>query len=272
MQCILSALKAESDPLINFFKLKKDDSYSFPFYKKNDLCLIGIGVGKNKIEKTIFTFLNDYNSRSLQFINIGIAGGKINNSEKGEIYLINKIKDENSNENYFPDLIVNSKLLEHSTITVDKAIVDGGGDYNCLVDMEASEIYKVCLKRVLVHQISFLKIVSDYMDEDVTSISKNKINSLINEKLPEIDTFLKKYKNLQEFKSSILGNVDLVWISRARSELNLTETQYHQLLSFSRGYRLKNPNKKFEDNMILKVYSKTERNKNFKNICEILSA
>ena len=45
MICILSALKAESDPLINYFKLAKDTSFSFPVFLNNNIALVAIGVG-----------------------------------------------------------------------------------------------------------------------------------------------------------------------------------------------------------------------------------
>ena len=44
MQCILSALKAESDPLVNYFQLKRHSSSKFPVFVNNDLYLIGIGI------------------------------------------------------------------------------------------------------------------------------------------------------------------------------------------------------------------------------------
>ena len=47
MQCILSALKAESQPFIDYYDLERDNNFPFPVFRKKDLCLIAIGVGKN---------------------------------------------------------------------------------------------------------------------------------------------------------------------------------------------------------------------------------
>ena len=78
MQCILTALKAESQPLINHFNLKRDTSFQFPVFKNNNLYLVGLGVGKKNIRNRIETFLNQNNPDLIQFINIGIAGGNPN--------------------------------------------------------------------------------------------------------------------------------------------------------------------------------------------------
>ena len=71
MQCILTALKAESQPLINHFNLNRDTSFQFPVFKNNDLYLVGLGVGKKNIRNRIETFLNQNNPDLIQFINIG---------------------------------------------------------------------------------------------------------------------------------------------------------------------------------------------------------
>ena len=96
MQCILSALKAESDPLVNYFQLKRHSLFQFPVFVNNDLYLIGIGTGKAKVQERIYSFFETASDDFIQFINIGIAGGKNENSELGQIYLINKIVDDNT--------------------------------------------------------------------------------------------------------------------------------------------------------------------------------
>ena len=72
MLCILTALKAESEPLINFFKLRKDSSFDFPVFSNNDIILVAIGVGKKNISKRITTVHNQFIRFNLIFINISI--------------------------------------------------------------------------------------------------------------------------------------------------------------------------------------------------------
>ena len=79
MQCILSALKSESQPFIELYNLKKERRFSFPVFRNKDLYLVGIGVGKKYIEKRVNDFIQKVGKKPIQFINVGLAGGKKNN-------------------------------------------------------------------------------------------------------------------------------------------------------------------------------------------------
>ncbi|HIN03141.1 MAG TPA: nucleoside phosphorylase, partial [Candidatus Marinimicrobia bacterium] len=118
MQCILTALKAESQPLIDQFNLNRDTSFQFPVFKNNDLYLVGIGVGKKNIKNRIETFLNQNNPDLIQFINIGIAGGNPKSTKIGYCYLIHKIEDETSKQSYYPDILIKHNFEEKSLFTV----------------------------------------------------------------------------------------------------------------------------------------------------------
>ena len=272
MQCIISALKSESQPIIDSFGLKRNNSFLFPVYQNQNISQLIVGVGKKNVEQRISTFFNHYKSINMYFINIGIAGGGKDNSKIGELYLINKIIDDQTKKYFFPDILANTTIAEHSITTVDQSVSNGGGSYKTLVDMEASAIYQACIKSVPIHQVSFLKIVSDYMDQNIFSLNKETIQSLVKNKIEVIRTFIEQQNNIQKLKKSILTNEDKEWINSAKKVLNLSETQFYKINSLFKGYRLKNPYKKFEENIIKKPTSKKERNQLFKKTCEKLSA
>ena len=106
MQCLLTALKAESQPLIDHFGLTKDSSFLFPVFKMDNLYLIGIGVGKKRIKYRIETFCQYFIHEKIQFINIGIAGGNHSSTKIGACYLLHKIKDETTGKTYYPDILI----------------------------------------------------------------------------------------------------------------------------------------------------------------------
>jgi len=272
MQCILSALKAESDPLVKYFQLKRNSSFQFPVFVNNDLCLIGIGIGKAKVQERIYSFLETASGDFIQFINIGIAGGKNENSELGQIYLINKIVDDNTDLSYYPDILIKHSLAERSVTTVNKGITDGGTSYKTLVDMEASEIFKICSKKIPVHHIAFLKIISDYMDLDAMSFNPKSISSFITSNLGLIDSFLNQFKKLQDLEQPILSNGDGDWINLIKDQLGLTQFQYQQLIHATKGFRLRNPELPCPVVQAGMPKSKLNRNQMFKTLCEKLSA
>ncbi|SVC59031.1 uncharacterized protein METZ01_LOCUS311885, partial [marine metagenome] len=76
-QCIIAALKAEAQPLINYYKLDQDCSYDYPVYKGEGLAIVCTGVGRENIRKVLLHFCSSVTlPQNSQIINIGIAGGK----------------------------------------------------------------------------------------------------------------------------------------------------------------------------------------------------
>ena len=272
MQCILTALKAESQPLINHFNLNRDTSFQFPVFKNNNLYLVGLGVGKKNIRNRIETFLNQNNPDLIQFINIGIAGGNPKSTKIGYCYLIHKIEDESSKQSYYPDILIKHNFEEKSLVTVQKGISNGGNKFSGLVDMEALEIFKICSSHIPVHRMAFLKIVSDPMDLDVVEFTFHKVSGLVSSKLKEIENFITEFKKLLSTEKPILNKSDFEWIHSISNHYSITETQQQQLIHRSKGFRLRNQIVPFPEINQDKPKSKTDRNQIFKNICAELSA
>ena len=272
MQCILTALKAESQPLINHFNLKRDTSFQFPVFKNNNLYLVGLGFGKKNIRNRIETFLNQNNPDLIQFINIGIAGGNPKSTKIGGSYLLHKIKDETTGKTYYPDILIKHNFEEISLVTVESVISDGEGIYKGLVDMEASEIFKICSSLVPVHRIAFVKIVSDYMNIEFEEIMVHHISKLISHQLNSIESFLLQFERMFNEETPILSEKDIKWINETVQQMSLTETQYQQLLQFAKGFRLRKTGFPFPDVEKNAPSNKTTQKYHFKNICAELSA
>ena len=272
MQCILTALKAESQPLNNHFNLSRDTSFQFPVFKNNDIYLIGLGVGKKNIKNRIVTFLNQNNPNLIQFINIGIAGGNPKSSKIGDSYLLHKIKDETTGKTYYPDILINHNFEEISIVTVESVISDGECIYKGLVDMEASEIFKICSSLVPVHRLAFIKIVSDYMNNEFEQNIAHPISKLISHQLNSIESFLLQLEKMFNEETPILSEKDIKWINETVQQNSLTETQYQQLLRFAKGFRLRKTGLPFPDIKKNALSNKTTQKHHFKTICAKLSA
>ena len=274
MQCIITALKAESDPFIHHLELIRDPAFKFPCFRNDDLgiALVGVGVGKRNIRTRINNFFRSIDSNSIQFINIGIAGGRKDSARLGELFLINKIIDELNSKSCYPDVLTNSPIKENSITTVKKQIVDGGEQYDTLVDMEASEIFDVCSALISVHNIAFLKIVSDHMDIGDKNFDHESICSLIIRRMDQIMEFIEQFKLIGQLSGPILSDIDMDWIELNREKYLLTETQINQLLNSAKRYRLKNSSALFPQLDIKGPTSKTDRKKIFQDIRAQLKA
>ena len=273
MQCIITALGLESENFISFYRLEREKFFNFPVFKNSDIMLVQTGVGKANIEsrlKAVYSLSEGYDK--FQFINIGIAGGNPEKTSIGECHIINKIKDSETGETYYPDILVDHKMSEASIITVNEPVIKGAGPYLELVDMEASEIFRVCKDLVPIQRMAFIKIVSDYMDLDQGNIKKNFILDLVYSRLNVISKFLVGFNKLLLSENSILNHKDNIWISNLVDKWKLTKTQKSQLEDLLKYIRINHSIDFFPKISNVTPKEKSKRNKLFNELFEKHSA
>ena len=272
LQCLITALKAESDPFIQHLSLKKDSALDFPYFvnQKLNVGLIGVGVGKKNIKSRINDFFKLINHKEVQFINVGIAGGKKSRTNIGDLFIINKILDDNSDKKYYPEIIIDHGLNESSITTVGAPIHDGGKKYDTLVDMEAHEIFSTCSRLVPVHNISIIKLVSDHMDGQELFTQPSIVSELLKEKMDEIIHFINQFKLIDEMVRPILLKKDMVWIENTKGKYLLTASQVDQLIKYAKGYRLRNNENQLPELDIQIPKTKNNQKNTFNIICEKL--
>ena len=272
LQCLITALKAESDPFIQHLSLKKDSALDFPYFvnQKLNVGLIGVGVGKKNIKSRINDFFKLINHKEVQFINVGIAGGKKSRTNIGDLFIINKILDDNSDKKYYPEIIIDHGLNESSITTVGAPVHDGGKKYDTLVDMEAHEIFSTCSRLVPVHNISIIKLVSDHMDGQELFTQPSIVSELLKEKMDEIIHFINQFKLIDEMVRPILLKKDMVWIENTKGKYLLTASQVDQLIKYAKGYRLRNNENQLPELDIQIPTTKNNQKNTFNIICEKL--
>ena len=272
MQFILTALKAESLPLIDHFNLIRDRTFSFPVFGNDDMMVVGIGVGEAKIQNRLEIIHSYYRQEIVQFINIGIAGGNPNSTSIGESYFIQKINHKKTGKTYYPDILIRHPFEEESIITVQNVVKDHVDNYPGLVDMESAEIFRVALRLVKSHRLAFIKIVSDHMDHHSLNLSRNDISTIVESHIPKIEAFMLDFKRLKLIDESILNTEDKIWINNLYSTFNLTETQKYKITHLSKGFRLRCPDGALPEIILSTKNTIKDRNQNFHEICDKLSA
>tara|TARA_B100001109_G_C18821507_1_gene454760 strand:+ start:758 stop:1348 length:591 start_codon:yes stop_codon:yes gene_type:complete len=195
MQLIITALKAEAMPIIDYYKLEKGMTKFYPYFRGEDLEVICCGVGGKNLKKIIADYFKNGNNNVNQIINIGIAGCSIKSHNVGESFLVNKVFDETSN--YIYDINPPSDLLIplQQITTVRKVKDDGGIVIKGLVDMEAHLICSVFEQFILSNRLFIYKIISDHMDLKVNKLSFRNVYDLINLNILKIDRMLDLIKN-----------------------------------------------------------------------------
>ena len=198
------ATTSEARPLIDFFRLRKKESISnFIFFFNDNISLTISGIGKINAAMSVAHTYYEFNKiKNNVWINFGIAGHI--NHKIGEIFLINKIVDKETNFNYFPYIIKNCSLDQNSCMTYSK---ENFIYTDNLSDMEASGFFMGAEKYSTKELIHVIKIISDNKDEKIDFSNKKKVYEIIkpNVKLISLykDDILKIWKKFYFSKITI---------------------------------------------------------------------
>ena len=152
----------------------------------DDLEIVLTGIGKVNaafaVGRTFHHGLTRQDLSSDVIINIGTCGSK----DLHGLFMVNKITDDATGRDYYPDILRVEGLNEASLITVDEVKTDPEPGY--LYDMEGSAIYQAGSKLISPDRIIFLKMVSD--NGDVGGVTEESVNELVESFLPEIEALI----------------------------------------------------------------------------------
>lgn len=195
MQYIITALKSEAKPIIDFYGLEFSSLSNLPLYKNDKFTLLITGVGRKNVSNFFNLFFKNNKAVKNNIINIGISGGRKSDCSIGQLFLINKVSDEKSKLSFNLGSQHSFDLQNNEITTFSKPVVNDNFKGDGLVDMEAYEICKSVNNLDGLDRLFILKIVSDYMDMK-HHISGNQIQNLIKQKILVIDKFIKDLRKL----------------------------------------------------------------------------
>lgn len=230
---IITALDAEARPLIDHYGLKRDMSLPYTLYQCADMLLIICGVGKTNAMMAVSALLGwRLPSRGDILINIGICATPTH-YEIGEALLIHQLID--THKTYYPDILYTHTLKESSILCVDtpQSIPN-----NLPVDMESTAIFCAASRFFKLHQMAFLKIVSDHFEPG--TITKELAISLIDSHLQTLDTLI---INLSQVCSAPLLFSDEESLSIQYLKEHFTKSQGDTLDDALCFFRLRYPTK-----------------------------
>ncbi|HHW56346.1 MAG TPA: 5'-methylthioadenosine/S-adenosylhomocysteine nucleosidase [Clostridia bacterium] len=267
MVFIATALYIEAKPLIECFGLKKDvENQYFQVFKNEEITLVVTGVGKINSSIAVSHAATRYLWDPQSFIiNIGVCGSKGMNEKLGNIYLINKIIDNETRKSYIPDILIDHPFEESDIETFNYIVKDKETMMARLCDMEASGFYQAASKFFESHRIYVLKIVSDKVD--LENASKDKIYELIKNKIEEIGEFLAILK--ANFKTEdVFSPHEKEIIDILSEKLKLTASQRQIFYKACLHYKIREgKNINFlEKFFFIKINNKKEREKAFEKI------
>ncbi len=185
---IYAALPCEAKPLVEYFNLKKEVAIlPFAVYFNNDICLTVTGLGKSAMAAGVaYTQALFAVVEHPVMLNIGIAGHK--DQPLGDLFLIDKIIDRDSQKNYYPALIGTPPCCTGSIQTASKPQL--GYDTPHLCDMEASAFYETAVRFTTGELIFCLKVISDNQASSVDTISPKQVAAFIAAHLVTVESLL----------------------------------------------------------------------------------
>ena len=190
---IITALPDEARPFIDRFKLKSDENQSDLNVYSNESCsLLITGIGSGQVKSVLPVFLkriSDFDNVIL--FNIGIAGGHPDKTEIGEVYLVNKVTNDETVDKYSLTIPAKNEFNTMALTTVAKGITVGHGSYEGLVDMEAAIITATAISYFNIDNIVVIKVVSDHMD--IADWSSLDVYEIIESKLDSICALMELY-------------------------------------------------------------------------------
>lgn len=180
---LITALDAEARPLIEHYRLKRDYALPYTLYKNEEMVLLVTQPGKNNAMMAVSALLGWRLPRPGDIlINIGICGAPTDYTI-GEALLIHRILE--GDRRYYPDILYPHNLRETSLLCLGNP---ADTPYDVPVDMESGGIFTAAARFFKLHQIAFLKIVSDHCEPE--SVTKEGVIDLIRSHLPTLECLI----------------------------------------------------------------------------------
>ncbi len=235
MIIIHTAIHPEAKPLISMLQLKRDLDFAvFELYQNKEFALVVSGIGKVNTAIALATAIQYLKGQGQlisgsTLVNFGLAGGT-GEFQFGELYYVQKITDQATEANYYPDLIYKHQLPPAILTTFDRPVARASFPElsNTLVDMEASAFFHTANKFVDVHQIHCLKILIDHLAPEDFKIDL--VSELIDKKLNLIKDFLDSLPRSPILEDLSLNEIaEEQTIEKVIADLKLSKSQAQQL-------------------------------------------
>jgi hypothetical protein len=226
---IITALHAEARPFLDRYRFKRNDALPFALYE-SDTILLGVTQSGYDNAMIATAALLGYRppTENDVLLNIGICGAP-QAYEIGTLLLIHKII--HNNHSYYPDMLLSHPFEESDLESVKKA----QDEHHALpVDMEAYPIFKVASRFMQLHQLLFIKIVSDHFEPE--RVTKELVLELIGTKMPQIEGLIHALSHLFD-KTPLYELQEQMLIDAYKSQL--TQSQQSQLDDALCYFRLK---------------------------------
>ena len=245
------ALEAEARSIIEFYNLSRDYSLPYKLYVGTEAILLISGIGSENTLTSLSAILGYKKPKKGDLlVNLGICGAP-SKYPIGTPILVHKIYY--NNRIFYPDILFVHPFIETELTTLNQP---QSIQYSTPVDMEAGAIFVAASKFFNLHEMIFIKIVSDHFDP--SSITKEKTIDLLGQQFNNINSVVTSVKKLF-YTKPLFTNDELFLINQWKEIFTLTQQrQFEDALKF---FRFKNGQIPLMLPLIPEKLSKHERNR-----------
>lgn len=235
---IITAMGCEAKPLIDFFKLKKDNTIKkFQVFKNENITLMISGVGPIKSAiATTHLFSNFAPLEKDIIINLGVCGAKNRDFTLNEMVICNKIRNSITKRNFYPDMFFLHPFKEVSLETFGEPIFSDFNIESDIVDMEGASFFEAASLFFENHQIFTIKIVSDFLNK----VNEIDIHNMIFSNLPQFEKWILNLHSNFPVDEDIFTKEEVDKIILLSEKLKLTESMKHRLIELLKFRKLQN--------------------------------
>ena len=219
---IICALQCEAQPLISFFRLKRDmHSRSFSLYTNATMSLTISGVNKiNAAAGVAYSHAYLGTAPDDIWLNVGIAGHST--LAIGQAVIAHKISDQSNRQTFYPQILPDVSCPTAELISVEQVANDYG---TSMYDMEASGFYATASRFATTELIHSFKVISDNRLNPNPRFSKSFVSGLIEKNVITLEQFISRLQTL----SGQLETTDCQSIDAFLSQWHFTQYERHQL-------------------------------------------
>jgi len=240
MLYLVVALPCEAKPITRQLGLGRDNDVANPAVFAGDDCILVVsGVGKARAAAATAFMLTRYGARGTGVVaNIGVCGATGNTHKIGQLLVINRIRDHSSDRIFLPDMLYRHSCLEAALTTCDQPVRGGQStvDAGSVVDMEGAGFFEAAAMFVPTDLIMCLKVVSDFLDEDLKAARVTELMAAQAE--PAVD-ILRGAAAAAHAPEPPLTPAEQDALDIAAEALRLSVTQRHMLQQLAVGYKLR---------------------------------
>jgi hypothetical protein len=186
--CMITALRAEAEPLIEHYDLRRLRPQGlFSVYESPHLALVISGVGKISAAAAVaylHTILGEPGATA--WVNIGVAGHRL--CPCGQGIIARRIIDAASGRNWLLSPPIALCTSNAPLITVDTPETEY--PKNAMYDMEAAGFYFMARRCTTKERIQCYKVVSDNQRVSTTDVSFPEVSRLIADRLTDIECLI----------------------------------------------------------------------------------